>query len=195
MQEQWGDFKMENNIPYADEVKFFADPKLKKLIYAKQKHLGKGWSSVQVGKHEIKTRDDPKQAIRKIQQEKYPTFQNVSLFSSLNYHAPVPNKITKYGSEKYMLQHSKLKKIGVFELEQPVKSGRKKSFGKVVKKVPLYDWDYSVINWSGSDPNLELSRKIISPFGNEKVMFSSGKVPKSRSNQLIKQLKQMAGIK
>ena len=185
---------MDNKIPYADEVSFYGNQKLKKLIYTKVRDKGKGWAEVQVGSVKKVTRNTPINEIKNILREKYPNFQDVSLFSSLNYHAPVPNKITKYGSAKYMIQHSKLKKIGVYELEQPVKSGRKKSFGKVVKKVPLYDWDYSVINWSGSDPNLELSRKIISPFGNEKLMFSSGKVPKSRSDQLIKQLKKMAGI-
>jgi len=183
---------MDNKIPYADEVSFYGNQKLKKLIYTKVRDKGKGWAEVQVGSVKKVTRNTPINEIKNILREKYPNFQEVSLFSSLNYHAPEHNKTTKYGGQKYMLQHSKLKKIGLYELEQPVKSGKKKSFGKVVKKVPLYDWDYSVINWRGT--NLELKRKIISPFGSEKVLYNSGEVPKSRSVQLIKQLKRMAGF-
>jgi len=183
-----------DEIPYGDEVSFYGNQKLKKLIYSKVRDKGRGWTEVQVGSVRKTTREKPIMEIKKILSEKYPEFQEVSLFNSLNYHAPIHNKTTQYGGQKYMLQHSKLKKLGVYELEQPVKSGKKRGFGKVVNKVPLYDWDYTAINWFGDNSNLELKRKIISPYGAEQIIYNSGQVPKSKSNKLIKQLKRMAGF-
>jgi len=185
---------MSDQIPYQDEVKFYANPKLKRIIYRKIEDKGKGWSEVTVGKHKVVTRSSAQGVVRNLLNEKYPEYKPVNLFTSLSYHRPINKRITKYGSKKYMLQYSKYQKIGNYKLERPVKTNQKRIFGKVVKKVPLYNWDYSVINWFGDNENIELKRSVHSPFEDnpDKIIYSSGQVPKSRANQLIKQLRRMA---
>lgn len=190
---------MEENIPYEDKVHFYANPKLKKLIYTKRDYLGKGWIAIKVGRYKLKTRADAKSEVRRLLSEKYPEYKDVSLFTSLSYHSPQNKRITNYsgGQEKWALQYSKLNKIGTYKLDEPVRTSKKRTFGKPVSKVPLYEWDYTAINWFGGNENLELKRTLKSPFEDEpeKLLFTTGQVPRTRANELIKKLKRMAGKK
>ena len=132
------------NVPYASEVRFYADPKTKEIIHFQTKWLGKGWYAIyKNGKLVEKTRN-PTYKVPK-------NYKKVSLFSETSYHSSLGKKprITKYGMEDYTLQFSKYKPLGVYKLQSPIKTELKSKFGKPIKKVKLQKYYFVDIEKKG----------------------------------------------
>jgi len=166
------------NIPYADKVRFYANPENEKIIVVQTNDLGKGWYEHRVGEHVRKSRS--RLTDEELLNQFYPNYTKISLFTETSFHSNIfekKSKIRNYGTKDYTLSFSTFKPIGEFRLQQPVRTQRKDKFGKVVNKLVLQEWNYVVLNWIPDDKiKLQIEHTISNPFtksGEEKIIFKS----------------------
>ena len=172
--ENWGkEDKPESDIPYADDVTFYANKDKKSIITVQRTPLNQGWYMVRVGEHSKKSRDTN---IIPMLRNYYPNYVRISLFAETSYHSKTGDetgKITKYGTNDYTLQYSSYKPLEKYKLEQPIKTQTKENFGKVLHEVELSEWTYFVLNWIPEEPiKFQIEHSISTPFDEENIFKS-----------------------
>jgi hypothetical protein len=161
-------------MEYADKYKFYE--KGTKIIPTLSKHVGKGWYTVQVGKHMAKTRN-PGATRGDLLRKYYPGAKPISLFQSLSYHRGKSGVIENYGTKPYTLEFTKRIPLKKYTLVTPVKSTKKANFGKEIRKITTFKWVYVVLDWIpvGNKVKLQIKSKIIYPNDRETVKFKSAR--------------------
>jgi len=159
---------------YADKVKFYANKRSKRIIVVHLESLGKGWYQLFVGDKTKKSRNSYE--VDNLLRKYYPNYIPISLFSELNYHSAlndkIQGKITNYGNKDYTLEYSSFKPIDIYVFEQPIKSGLKKEFGKIRKRVTLLEWNYIVLDWV-PNKGLFIKHSISNSFGKKEIIYKS----------------------
>lgn len=178
-----------SDVPYSDEVKSFANPHTKEIMWIKRDYLGKGWYATYVNGKLLEKSRNPKSSYEIVPQN----FKEISLFSEMNYHSGLneKGKITNYGTNDYTLQYSDYNPKGVYKFQSPLKSGNKKEFGKVKNEVELQEWNYVVLDWKpvGNTSKLQIKHNIYSPFEKEKNIYTSREYDLSEKKQAISDFK------
>jgi hypothetical protein len=176
--------------PYQDEVKTFANPKTKEIMWIKREDAGKGWTNTYVNGKLIEKTRNPESSYKLVPQD----FKEVSLFSEMSYHSGLneKGKITKYGTNDYTLEYSDYTPIDNYRLQSPLKSQNKKEFGEVKKDVQLQKWNYVVLDWKpeGDKVKLQIKHKTSTPFGEEKEIFKSKEYDLSEKDKAISDFKE-----
>jgi hypothetical protein len=169
------------DVPFADEVQFYANPETKEIIHKHTEFLGKGWYAIYVnGKLVKKSRDT---------YFKVPSgFKEVSLFSETSYHSKLgrKGKITRYGTHNYNIQFSNYKPIGKYKLISPVKTQLKSKFAKPISSVELQKWNFMALNWKpeGDKIKLFIEHSVHTPF-DKKEIYKSKEYDISEKKQAI----------
>jgi hypothetical protein len=177
-------------IPYSDEVKSFANPDTKEIMWIKREYLGKGWYATYVnGKLVEKSRD-----VKNYSQFVPSGYKEIGLFSEFSYHSPLltgeSRKITNYGTHDYTLQYSDYKPLGKYRLSSPLRTGKKNEFGKVKSDVELQKWNYAVLNWNvGEKQGLQIQHKVSTPYGEKKEIYKSRIYALSEKDKAISDFK------
>lgn len=183
------------NVPYDENVKFYADNKNKTIVTTQIEDLGKGWYDVRVGNYHKKTRGGEGSVKQDLLNKHYPGHDDeISLFSELSYHSAIGQgevgKVKRYGTHDYNKDFSVYKKIAKFRLLQPVKTREKKRFGKEVDAVDVHKWRYVVIDWipKGKDNiALQVRDTVKDPITDEdEVLFKSKEIPVSKKQEAFK---------
>ena len=179
--------KCYRNVPYEDTAKVFINKKNKTAIVGYIRSLGKGWCETTLGNLKMKFREPCN--IKSILSS-YPNYEEVSTFTSLSYHKPISNKISKYGTHRYNLQYSQLKDIdSPYKLLNPLKTSEKKRFGKIIDKIKFKEWEYVVIDWKPSDGSEKLwvKHSVENPLtGEHNIISESEKFDVKDADKVIK---------
>lgn len=178
------------NIPYADEVSFYANPKTKEIVHFRTKFLGKGWYAIYKNNKLVKKTRNPSYTVPS-------NFKKVSLFTEMSFHSSL-SKTKKggrggfgnYGTKDYTLDFSSYNPLGKYKLKSPVKSQLKNQFGKEVSSVQLQKWNYIALNWIPEDDKikLQIQHSKHTPFKKKKV-YESKKYDMKDKKQAIKDFK------
>lgn len=178
-------------IPYADETRFYASKRNRKIVPVNVTSKGKGWYEYQVGPYTGKSRR--RSTYLNVLSKYYPDYKRVSLFSETSYHSGYDEKgkITNYGTSDYNLQYSSYKSLGRYALIRPVKTQRKSMFGKEINYINLLEWNCIVIDWiPEKNIKLQIKHTVHTPFGDEKTVYKSKIYSILRKDDAIRDFKE-----
>lgn len=176
-------------------MRYYINKRTREIITSEVQSTGNGWYNVRVGEYISKIRGSPNtfdilsivNEIKKILKEKYPNYEETSLFSDLSYHSALvqgkQDKITNYGMKKYCKDFSTYRPLGEFKFNNPVKSHSPENYGEHIEKATLHKWRYVVIEWKpvSNGTQIRVEDSIKDPINNkEKVLYKSKWYPESK---------------
>jgi len=175
--------KAENITPYEEEVKTYANPETKRVMWIKRKYLGKGWYATYVDGELVDTSRNVGSSSSYVPEG----YKEVSLFSEMSYHSGMSHKgkIDNYGTSNYTLQYSDYKPIGKYKINSPLKTQQKDEFGKLKEDVEFQEWNYAVLE-KNSDDKFQFKHQFSNPYGQKKIVYTSKEYDAKSKNKAIK---------